>query len=462
MEVEAKPRRKPREHEEPAVKHNYGLPRFAQNITIEQAKAAVKDRAEFMVKEEEDYVVFNYKFCTSKTFPDPDTAPDIETAKIWLVRRECRGLMFSAATQRVVARRFHKFFNVGELPETQESFVDLTQYHVILEKFDGTLVSPVISKGKIRIATKSGITEVAKLVEDRVINNPIYSSHKYRPFFEKYLNEDWTPLFEYCSPRAKIVLYYEKDLLVLTAMRKNDTGEYMKYKDLVACAKEFNIPVTNVLESFTEDQDLKKSISEFGKIKEVQGIEGFVIKFEDTGAMYKMKTEWYFDRSKKEKQPFTLNSEQAVWKLILEQKIDDALVQMKDKLLEEKIKEFEVLLWSEIEKFTRKIVEKVKQKRKDFKKKQDFVNWAVKEDEGEWKGDKAVQGLMYRFWDLMDTGKEMDSIAEAIEVVVDFLKKNCAPKKLEINKKLLQVEFVENFYKESSEAVEGEAAEGGD
>lgn len=59
-------------------------------------------------------------------------------------------------------------------------------------------------------------------------------------------------------------------------------------------------------------------------IKATPGIEGFVIRFHD-GRMYKIKTEWYFERTKKEKQQFSLNSERSVWQIILDQQIDDAL-----------------------------------------------------------------------------------------------------------------------------------------
>jgi len=56
-------------------------------------------------------------------------------------------------------------------------------------------------------------------------------------------------------------------------------------------------------------------------IKKQEGIEGYVIVFEN-GEMYKLKTNWYVERSKKIAGSFT-GSEKELWKLILEQKIDD-------------------------------------------------------------------------------------------------------------------------------------------
>lgn len=53
--------------------------------------------------------------------------------------RECRGLIFCAETHKVISRRLHKFFNIGELPETQAELIDITRPHIILEKMDGYL-----------------------------------------------------------------------------------------------------------------------------------------------------------------------------------------------------------------------------------------------------------------------------------------------------------------------------------
>jgi hypothetical protein len=43
----------------------------------------------------------------------------------------------------------------------------------------------------------------------------------------------WTPIFEWCSKTNLIVLSYESDQLVLTAMRNMKTGRYMSYAELV-------------------------------------------------------------------------------------------------------------------------------------------------------------------------------------------------------------------------------------
>lgn len=41
----------------------------------------------------------------------------------------------------------------------------------------------------------------------------------------------------------------------------------------------------------------------------------------DDGRMYKAKTDWYFERTKKEKQQFVMNSERSIWQLIIDQQV---------------------------------------------------------------------------------------------------------------------------------------------
>lgn len=65
--------------------------------------------------------------------------------------------------------------------------------------------------------------------------------------------------------------------------------------------------------------------------------------------MYKCKTSWYFGKTHKEKQKFSLNSERSIWKLILDQEIDDALSFANDNRLSEKVKAFELVLYKAIE-----------------------------------------------------------------------------------------------------------------
>ncbi len=55
-----------------------------------------------------------------------------------LIQRECRGLIISSTTGKVLARRFHKFFNIDEREETLLKNINLTDA-IIQEKLDGSI-----------------------------------------------------------------------------------------------------------------------------------------------------------------------------------------------------------------------------------------------------------------------------------------------------------------------------------
>lgn len=78
------------------------------------------------------------------------------------------------------------------------------------------------------------------------------------------------------------MLNYPTDVLVLTAIRHNLTGAYMRYDAMVVLAKQFSIPVTEALET--------RGLSELQAMKKLENVEGFVIRFDD-GRMYKVRVE---------------------------------------------------------------------------------------------------------------------------------------------------------------------------
>lgn len=46
-------------------------------------------------------------------------------------------LIADCSVIQVISRRLHKFFNIGELPETEPEKIDINRPHIILEKMDG-------------------------------------------------------------------------------------------------------------------------------------------------------------------------------------------------------------------------------------------------------------------------------------------------------------------------------------
>ena len=96
------------------------------------------------------YIAFDYRDVRNmrEVFPDP-AACGSHSEQRWLraCRRECRGLLVCSRTGVVLARRFPKFFNIGELPETAPECIDLGMGFTLAEKLDGSLVSPLLLGG---------------------------------------------------------------------------------------------------------------------------------------------------------------------------------------------------------------------------------------------------------------------------------------------------------------------------
>lgn len=281
---------------------NYEFPHINH---IDEVLEAIAGREEFIVREcpISNTRTVNYLVNFEDTFP-PVT--DRRTALL----RECRGIMFCADTGKVVARKFHKFFNLGERPETMPEVVDFTQPHYYVEKLDGSMMTPLLVNGDVRWCSKMGLTQVALPVDEFTRNKS-----QYHEFCKHWLARGFTPMFEWCSRKQRIVIDYPVDRLVLTAIRENVTGQYVSRDDLIKSADEFGI-------EYAQASPLLTSLDPMAldAIRELEGEEGKVFTFAD-GHKVKVKGAWY---SNLHKTLDHLRFEKDVIRLILDEKLDDA------------------------------------------------------------------------------------------------------------------------------------------
>lgn len=215
---------------------------------IDQVREAIKDRPEFIEAPREfrdghgvlhEYTVFNYMVAHTDSFDCP-------------IRRECRGLIFDYKGE-VLSRRFHKFFNLGEKEETFPENIDWNSSHVLMEKRDGSMITPLVFDSSIvRYATKMGITDIGMAVFNK------FNQRNYVDFAVTCHNAGWTPIFEYTSPHNRIVLQYDNDELVLLAMRHNINGTYKTYNELQTISMAANVPLVKAINLSTL---LQKGIS---------------------------------------------------------------------------------------------------------------------------------------------------------------------------------------------------------
>lgn len=371
---------------------------FPEIKHINEVLPAIDGSAEFIVVDKGDYKVINYVVMNNDTFPEihgMHTLAGPVDPIMNAIRRECRGLIFDKNGV-LINRRFHKFFNVNERPETALEKIDWSKPHYILEKLDGSMVSPCKINGHIRWMTKMGITDTSMEAEYFVATHPNYTK-----FVEKYLSKNCTPIFEWCSRKNRIVLDYDEDQLVLLAIRDNFTGKYHNIGHYDYEAHNHDIPI---VKSFGFGD---KNIVDI--VRQQEDTEGVVVRFVD-GHMVKIKSDWYV-RIHKVKS--ALENEREIVAMALNNELDDIIpvLPMEDV---EKINLFTGRVILKIEEIASNLYEDITRyqyrgiSRKDF-----ALNMADQYD-------PLYRGMIFRYWDEKNIDRPL-----LLKAVCDTILKNC-------------------------------------
>lgn len=376
---------------------------FPHLTNIQQVRDAIKAHregdVEFYEAVRDDVSIFNYTVNLIDTFRDLDVA-DEQEAFNRKVLRECRGLIFNNRTGKVEARRFQKFFNVGERDETQMHRIDVSVPHVILEKLDGSMISPFKQNGRRYWGTKMGLTDVSAPV-----NSFVADRQQYEKLAEEMARQGYTPVFEWCSRQQRIVIDYPVDDLVLTAIRHNETGLYIPYGEQVLIARDFDVPVVRALAGNVSN--MQEFLEETRGLK---GQEGWVIRFEN-GHMCKVKAEEYLLVHKTKDH---LTREKDVVRMVVKDQIDD----------------LKPLLAPEDSRALSKFYDDVHM---SIHKKADELFWIVQAAYDNLNGSKKKfaeevvnnhpvkneRGILFRVWDLLDRdGVDVEGVADHIRGIV--------------------------------------------
>jgi T4 RnlA family RNA ligase len=280
---------------------------------LDEILTAISGREEFMVHRNDElgFASVLYRYTTADTFPDPEEPGigEAERRRRQLVR-ECRGITFDLATGAVIARKFHKFFNIGEREETLPQRIDWTVPHIRLVKADGSLMTPLLRNDRVRWASKMGVTKVSEPVEAFVEDRADYVRLAYEA-----AALGATPQFEWCSSAAqRIILDYPEASLILLALRDNQTGRYWPQPEVEQCARDFGVPCITRL-----DGEVSDHVVYLRTLSELTGIEGEVVVFQD-GRRYKAKTAEYL---RMHRALAGLVQEKDVLALVLSNELDD-------------------------------------------------------------------------------------------------------------------------------------------
>lgn len=255
---------------------NYDFPVIAH---IDDVIPHIKDSEEFSVVNKELFTVIDYNFAFGETFGEPD---DDKLSLQNKIKRECRGLIFDKSGN-LIRRPLHKFFNVEEKNETRVVNVNFDRTHYLLDKLDGSMIAAFLVDGQIYWGTRMGSLEFHQNVQKFVKESDV----KYERFVENLIAHGATPIFEWVGPQNRIVLGYEKEDLILTAVRSMKTGIYMPYSTMASLAEMREIPY---VKAYEVDFDNLGKVVEYMRILDDK--EGSVISFND-GHKLKIKSEWY-------------------------------------------------------------------------------------------------------------------------------------------------------------------------
>jgi RNA ligase len=361
---------------------------FPKITHINDVLPAIEGRDEFIVVQKDGYQVVNYAVMMEDSFPPVEQSPELEfdiLAQRNALRRECRGLVFDLEGN-LINRRFHKFFNVNERNETRYEHVDFSKPHVVLDKLDGSMVSPCIVNGHVRWMTKMGITDTSMEAEAFVATHPEYTQ-----LATDLLDFGWTPIFEWCSNKNRIVLAYPEDRLVLTAVRSFNGGHYHSYRDLEGISRNYNVDLVKAYDY--------KSADILDIVRAMEDAEGVVIRFDD-GHMLKVKADWYVLRHKSKD---AITREKNVLEYVVNERVDDVLpfLQAEDQV---KLMQFQDKFWKGVDSMVVLYEDYVKSIRVDRK------TWAINELSEMRKRDQHFGTIVFGWYDGRDVKETLVNI----------------------------------------------------
>ena len=183
------------------------------------------------------------------------------------------------------------------------------------------------------------------------------------------MNNGFTPIFEWCSRKNRIVVDYPEDKLILTAVRLNSTGTYPRWQSVlkeIEIGGFFSIPVVKTI-SCDNNTDISKVVDQIRKWEDDEGV---IIRF-DNGHMVKIKADDYVLRHKCKE---SLCQEKNVLSIIIDDSVDDIVPLLeKSESDRERLFKFQKDFWKEIHKFEDKITSMYAKGNDEFPDQKEFA-----------------------------------------------------------------------------------------
>lgn len=199
------------------------------------------------------------------------------------LNREARGLVIDLKNEQIVNCPFKKFFNVGEVPETEwDKIVDKinkASLFEITDKLDGSMQSASFYEGEIVLAGSEScnpndswrVSESYQYLDEHPNYKNMIANNPYKTF-----------IFESISPNDPHVVVYEENKygLYLIGIRDKITGIESSYKEILEIANTYKVLSTTIENhSLEELLNLRSKFKAYEKEGWVLSIDGFKVKF---------------------------------------------------------------------------------------------------------------------------------------------------------------------------------------
>lgn len=229
---------------------------------------------------------------------------------------EMRGIVYRKTPEGMAPEiALHKFFNLGQGGE--EEAKNFTKIEYIQIKEDGSMITPHVINGKIYCKTRKTFSSDQAQMANKIFN----LNDKLKDWVIRTVENGMQPIFELVSPFNKIVLDYQKTELRLLQIRDMVNGEYAHVCDVDGEAESVGI-ISPEYSLWNSDKDI---FSFYEEIKEKEGLEGYVVTFEN-GHKTKCKTNWYLRLHHILTEGLMRENDIIAW--ILNEELDDVLSQV--------------------------------------------------------------------------------------------------------------------------------------
>ena len=237
---------------------------------IDDLRPFVAHKNEIVFRQNGDITLGVYVFSDKDTFDCPHAL-------------ECRGIAFDAQGN-IISRPLHKFFNLGENPNSGLDALQNKKLLHVFEKLDGSMIATANVNGQAVFRSKGSFgSDVVKLTNHMVRNGFEHVAE----FAQTCVDHNLTAIFELTHPQARIVVEPGEPNLRLLHVRDNHLGAYVLMDpnhEVHSWVNEYGVELVPRYNA-TLDQAL-------ANLEKMENQEGYVFQFDD-GTMIKAKSPWY-------------------------------------------------------------------------------------------------------------------------------------------------------------------------